>query len=57
MGYHVKEGERVGYLTDYLGNLIQDLRAPFAGIMLYIINTPPANKGEPLFEVGSVLNE
>ncbi len=57
MGYYVKEGEEVGYLTDYLGNVIQELRAPFAGIMLYIINTPPANKGEPLFEVGSVLNE
>ncbi len=57
MGYHVKEGEKVGYLADYLGNRIQELRAPFAGIMLYIINTPPANKGEPLFEVGSVLNE
>jgi predicted deacylase len=57
MGYYVKKGEKVGYLTDYLGKVIQELRAPFAGIMLYIINTPPANKGEPLFEVGSVLNE
>ena len=57
MGYYVKKGEKVGYLTDYFGNVIQELRAPFAGIMLYIINTPPANKGEPLFEVGSVLNE
>jgi predicted deacylase len=56
MGYYVKEGEIVGYLTDYLGNMIQELRAPFTGILLYIINTPPANKGEPLFEVGSVLN-
>lgn len=57
MGYYVKEGEKVGYLTDYLGTVIKELRAPFAGIMLYIINTPPANNGEPLFEVGSVLNE
>jgi predicted deacylase len=57
MGYYVKEGEKVGYLTDYLGTVIQELRAPFTGIMLYIINTPPANKGEPLFEVGSILEE
>jgi predicted deacylase len=56
MGYYVKKGEKVGYLTDYLGNVIQDLQAPFSGIMLYIIHTPPANKGEPLFEVGSVLD-
>jgi predicted deacylase len=57
MGFFAKEGEKIGYLTDYLGNVIQELRAPFTGIVLYIINTPPANKGEPLFEIGSVLNK
>jgi predicted deacylase len=57
MGYFARKGEKVGYLTDYLGNVIQELRAPFTGIILYIIATPPANKGEPLFEVGSVLNK
>jgi predicted deacylase len=57
MGYYVKEGEKVGYLTDYLGNMIQELRAPFTGIVLYIVHTPPANKGEPLFEIGAILNE
>ena len=57
MGYYVKKGEIMGYLTDYLGNEVQELRAPFTGIVLYIINTPPANKGEPLFEIGSILNK
>jgi predicted deacylase len=54
MGYYAQKGEIVGFLTDYLGNVVQELRAPFSGIVLYIINTPPANKGEPLFEIGSV---
>ena len=57
MGYYAQKGEIVGYLTDYLGNVVQELRAPFSGIVLYIINTPPANKGEPLFEIGSILKE
>lgn len=57
MGYYVKEGEKIGYLIDYLGNTIKEFRAPFTGIVLYIVNTPPANKGEPLFEIGSVLNK
>lgn len=57
MGYYAQKGEIVGYLTDYLGNVVQELRAPFTGIVLYIINTPPANKGEPLFEIGSILDE
>jgi len=57
MGFYVLKGEKVGYLTDYLGNVVQELRAPFTGMVLYIINTPPANKGEPLFEIGSILNK
>lgn len=54
MGYYVKKGQKIGYITDYLGNLKEELLAPFSGIILYIINTPPTSKGEPLFEVGRV---
>lgn len=54
MGYYVKEGEKVGYVTDYLGSKLREYRAPFTGIMLYILGTPPANSGEPLFEVGRI---
>jgi len=52
MGYYVAKGEKVGFITDYLGEIKEEVRAPFSGIILYIINTPPINKGEPLFEVG-----
>jgi len=54
MGAAVKEGEIVGVLFDYLGAWKENLLAPFAGIILYIIGTPPANAGEPLFEVGRI---
>jgi predicted deacylase len=54
MGYYVKAGEKVGYVTDYLGRMLHEYRAPFTGIMLYILGTPPANLGEPLFEVGRI---
>ena len=57
MGYYVTQGQKVGYITDYLGNVKEELRAPFSGIILYIINTPPISKGEPLFEVGRVKEE
>jgi len=52
MGYYVAKGEKVGFITDYLGDIKEEVRAPFSGIILYIIDTPPINKGEPLFEVG-----
>jgi hypothetical protein len=54
MGYYVLRGQKVGYIIDYIGNLKEELEAPFNGIILYIINTPPTSKGEPLFEVGRV---
>lgn len=54
MGQYVRAGQIIGYVEDYFGNLIEEVRAPFTGILLYIINTPPCNAGEPLFEVGQV---
>jgi predicted deacylase len=51
-GDHVQEGELVGYLTDYFGNTLQKVYAPFDGIILYIIGTPPMSKGEPMVSVG-----
>jgi hypothetical protein len=54
MGYYVKQGQIVGTITDYLGRWKEDVKAPFTGILLYIIGTPPCNDGEPLFEVGRV---
>jgi hypothetical protein len=54
MGYYVTKGQKVGYITDFLGEIKQELKAPFSGMILYIINTPPTSKGEPLFEVGRV---
>jgi predicted deacylase len=54
MGDAVAEGQVVGIVADYLGTVREELKAPFAGILLYIIGTPPTNKGEPLFEVGRI---
>lgn len=54
MGYYVKKGENVGYVTNFLGEVCHEYRAPFTGIILYIINTPPTSKGEPLYEVGRI---
>lgn len=57
MGYYVKAGQVVGTVTDYLGTVKEEVRAPFTGILLYIIHTPPCNNREPLFEVGRVMEK
>jgi uncharacterized protein len=54
MGFYVKQGQVVGTVSDYLGQWKEDVKAPFSGILLYVIGTPPCNAGEPLFEVGRI---
>jgi hypothetical protein len=53
-GDRVQAGQVVGVLRDYWGMVPSEIRAPFAGLILYVIGTPPANAGEPLFEVGRI---
>ncbi len=57
MGYYVRQDQIVGTVTDYLGNWKEDVKAPFTGILLYVIGTPPCSAGEPLFEVGRVKDQ
>jgi len=51
-GYYVQKDEVVGYVTDFFGHKLEEVRAPYDGIILYIISTPPINEGEPLVSVG-----
>jgi predicted deacylase len=51
-GYHVQKDELLGTLTDFLGNTVQEVKAPYNGIVLYIIATPPMGKGEPMASIG-----
>jgi len=53
-GHTVVKGALMGYVTDFFGKRVYELRAPFAGEVLYILGTPPVSKGEPLAMVGHV---
>ncbi len=48
----VAAGTVLGHLTDPFGRLLQEVRAPFAGQVLYVVVTPPVSEGEPLAMVG-----
>jgi predicted deacylase len=54
---NVATGTLLGRLTDPFGNLLHEVRAPFAGEVLYVVATPPASEGEPLAFVGRVVEE
>ncbi len=47
-GHTVAEGALIGRITDFTGKTIEEVRAPFAGEILYVVGTPPTTKGEPL---------
>lgn len=53
-GHTVTEGTLLGYVTDFFGKRLFDLRAPFGGEVLYILGTPPVSQGEPLAMIGQV---
>jgi predicted deacylase len=52
-GHTVAPGTLLGTVTDFFGNTVAEIRAPFAGEVLYIIGTPAMNKGEPIGMIGS----
>lgn len=52
-GQSVTKGTLIGRITDFHGQTLEEVRAPFDGEMLYVVGTPPVSKGEPLGMVGS----
>ena len=46
--HSVAAGALIGRILDPFGNVLREIRAPFAGEMLYVVGTPPASEGEPL---------
>jgi predicted deacylase len=51
----VAAGTLLGRITDPFGRVLHEVRAPFAGELLYVVATPPATEGEPLAFVGHLL--
>ena len=54
-GYAVAQGGLLGELFDPFGASIGDVRAPFDGIVNYVIGTPPAVAGQPLAMVSRLV--
>jgi predicted deacylase len=54
-GTYVEQGTKVGYVTDYLGNVTFEARAPVAGVVLYVCAVPSMTKGATIANVGVVV--
>ena len=50
----VAAGTLIGRITDFHGRVLQEIKAPFGGTVLYVLGTPPISKGEPVAFIGQV---
>jgi predicted deacylase len=53
-GSYVAAGARIGYVTDYFGNVVLEARAPAAGVVLYVCSVPSMKKGDTAAFVGEI---
>jgi predicted deacylase len=49
----VAAGDLIALITDFFGKQLAEVRAPIAGLVLYIVTTPPITKGQPVACVGT----
>jgi hypothetical protein len=50
----VEAAMKIGYVTDYVGKVILEARAPAGGVVLYIRAVPSMTKGETIANIGVV---
>src|SRR5215813_9313983 len=50
----VKEGMKIGFVTDYFGKLILEARAPVSGVILHINAVPSLKKGDNVADIAAV---
>ena len=56
-GYAVSEGTLLGVLMNLFGEPVEEIRAPFAGVVNYVVGTPPVSEGEPLAMVSKLVQQ
>lgn len=52
-GQTVAAGAIIGRVTDFHGTLLEEIKTPFAGEVLYVVGTPAMKKGEPVAFIGA----
>jgi predicted deacylase len=51
----VAAGTLIGRVFDPFGKVLAEVKAPFAGELLYVVGTPPVSKDEPVGFVGRIV--
>ena len=48
----VSKGAVLAHITDFFGKQMAEVQAPFDGVVLYIVATPPITRGQPVACIG-----
>jgi predicted deacylase len=54
---HVEKGTRLGYVTDYFGNKVEDVISPVSGVIVYVAALPSMRKGDTVAYIGEVAKD
>ena len=52
-GQQVTKGQVLTQITDFFGEALAEVAAPFDGVVLYVVATPPITEGQPVGCVGA----
>jgi hypothetical protein len=53
-GSYVQASMKIGFVTDYFGKVILEVRAPVSGVILHINAVPSLKKGDNIADIGTV---
>ncbi len=53
-GDYVTKGMKIGHITDFFNETKQEVFSSTNGVILYLLGTPPVNKGETLASIGII---
>ena len=54
---YVKQGMKIGYVTDFIGEKVWDIAAPVSGVILYIGALPSMKKGDNIAYIGEIVDK
>ena len=53
-GTYVQVGMKIGFVTDYFGKLILEVRSPVSGVILHINAVPSLKKGDNIADIATI---
>jgi len=56
-GTFIEAGMKVGVVADYVGTTVTEIRAPAAGVVLYVRAVPSLKKGDTIADIGVVASK